>query len=93
MPLPHHKTTDIYLASFLFHQGASLVSVERLRPKKVEFRFVADWRLHQLRRLYWSGEATELSPAQLLKTLHHLRCLAINRGRRTPAREHLSDLR
>jgi hypothetical protein len=81
MPPPTYTTTDIHLASFILYRGAALAGLERLRPKKVEFRFVADRQLHDLLRLYWSGDLTPVAPAQLFKTLHRLKCLSITRRR------------
>ena len=67
MIAPHHRTTDTALASFLLSQGAVLASGQRLTPKKVEFRFVADRRLHGLLRLYWSKEPVLLVPSRLME--------------------------
>ncbi len=72
-----YRTTDVYLASFLLDCEATLAGCRRLRPKKTEFQFVADLRLHQLLRLYWSGMPTPLVPAELLKTLRDLKRRAL----------------
>ena len=65
MSVPHYSTNDPYLASFVLSEGAVLAGCTRLGPKKVEFRFVADRRLHELLRLYWSGVATPIAPMRL----------------------------
>lgn len=72
-----HTTTDRYLASFLCFRGAVLLSHRRLGPKKVEFSFRADQQLHDLLRLYWSGQLTPVIPADLFACLHRLKCLSI----------------
>ena len=74
-----HRTTDPYLASFLSSQKAALAGCTRIGPKKVEFRFVADRRLHALLRLYWSGEPVLLVPARLLASLRALKSRSITR--------------
>lgn len=77
MPEPLYRTTDIYLACFLLHCEAVLVGCRRLRPKKSEFQFAADQRLHQLLRLYWSGLPTPVVPSRLLGTLKYLKRRAL----------------
>jgi hypothetical protein len=72
MQVPIHRINDPYLASFVLSQGAAFAGCTRLGPKKMEFRFVAEERLHALLRFYWSGEAMLLVPSKLhdaLKTL------------------------
>lgn len=81
MNQPLYKTIDIYLASFLLCQGAKLVSYEKVRPKRTEFRFIADEDLHHQLRLYWSRERVLVVPFQLLGSLYRLKCLAIALGR------------
>src|SRR5689334_13283328 len=78
MELPIYRTTDPYLASFLSHRDAVLAGCKRLRPKKNEFQFVADARLHNLLRLYWSGTPTVVVPSQLLKRQQFLKRLALS---------------
>lgn len=58
MPKVEYVTTDIYLASFISHRGATLTGLRRLDPKKIEFKFVAGPELHDLLRLYWSCRLT-----------------------------------
>ncbi len=73
MSVPIHRTTDVFLASYLLSQQAALASCQRLGPKRVEFSFAADCRLHELLRLYWSGEPTLLVPARLMDALRTLK--------------------
>ena len=73
MSAPHYKTNDPYLASYVLSEGALLTGCRRLGPKKVEFRFAADERLHDLLRLYWSGVATPLAPVRLFAALRQLK--------------------
>lgn len=84
MTQPHYRTTDIYLACFLLHCEVVLVGCRRLSPKKSEFHFAADARLHQLLRLYWSGERTSLVPSRLLTSLRYLK----RRGPDAPVPKH-----
>jgi len=81
MTQPIHRTTDIYLASFLLYHGVELIGCRRLRPKVNEFQFVADENLHDLMRLYWSGEPLLIVPTRLLAALRTLKCLAIEEER------------
>lgn len=69
----HHKTTDTYLSSFLLSQGAVLAGCTRIGPKKVEFRFVADRRLHGLIQLYSSETPVVLVPSRLLAAHRQLK--------------------
>jgi hypothetical protein len=46
-----HTVTGPLLAGFLDSQGAVRESCERLQPKKVAYRFMADLRLHG----WWLG--------------------------------------
>jgi hypothetical protein len=73
MTLPFYKTTDTYLASFLLSQDFFPVNWERLTPKKVLFRFEADERLHDLLRLYWSGQPILIAPVGLFAALRKLK--------------------
>jgi hypothetical protein len=68
-----YATNDPYLASFVLSQGAVLAGYTRLGPKRVEFRFVADRALHDLLRLYWSGERVPVVPARLFDALRMLK--------------------
>lgn len=73
MTVPHYKTTDPYLASYVISEGAVLAGCTRLGPKKVEFRFVADAHLHELLRRYWSGARLSIAPARLFAALRLLK--------------------
>ena len=79
MTAPHYTTRDFYLASFVLSEGGALTGVKRLGPKRVEFRFVADRWLHQLLRLYWSGEPVWVKPIKLFSALKELKSLARRR--------------
>lgn len=70
---PYYHTNDPYLASFVLNQGAVLVRYRRLGPKKVEFRFLADQKLHWLLFLYWHKVRTLVVPASLFDTLRKLK--------------------
>jgi hypothetical protein len=72
-PLALHRTTDVFLASFLLYQKVPLAGCRRIGPKTVEFLFAADARLHALLRLYWSGEPALLVPALLMAALRTLK--------------------
>jgi hypothetical protein len=80
MDSPLHKTCDPYLASFLSSQKAVLAGGARLGPKKVEFRFVADRRLHDLLRLYWSNEPVLIVPSRLMDCLRTLKSRSFTRA-------------
>lgn len=73
MTQPLYACPDFYLASFLLYQGAVLVGCTRLGPKRVEFRFVADERLHQLLRAYWSRRPVHLVAAELFDAHRRLK--------------------
>lgn len=79
MNAAYHRTTDTYLASFLLSQRAVLASCQRISPKKVEFRFLADRRLHGLLRLYWSEVPVLLVPSRLLETHRYLKSRSLTR--------------
>jgi hypothetical protein len=75
----HYRTTDPYLAAFIVSQGATLAGCRRLTPKKVEYRFVADRRLHWLLQLYWSDQPVLLTPSLLFTALRHLKKRSLTR--------------
>lgn len=77
MSPPLYRTTDLYLACFLLHANAVLAGRRRLRPKKSEFSFVADERLHELLRLYWRETPAAVVPARFLRTLTFLKRRAL----------------
>lgn len=74
-----YTTSDLHVAAFLVNQGASFLGCERVRPKRVEFHFEADERLHELLRVYWRATPVPIVPAKLLAALHRLKCLSITR--------------
>ncbi|MCI0458579.1 MAG: hypothetical protein L0Z62_16570 [Gemmataceae bacterium] len=79
MTSPLYKTTDPYLASFLKYQGAVMEGCTRIGPKKVEFRFVADHRLHDLLRVYWHRQPVPLIPSLLFDALRFLKSRSLTR--------------
>jgi hypothetical protein len=80
MLVPTYTTIDIHLASFLLYDGATFLGCERVRPKTVEFRFVADEGLHMRLRLYWREQPLPVVPAKLFAAHFRLRCLSITRS-------------
>jgi len=70
-----YETSNPYLATFLLCCEARLVSFTRVSPRRFLFRFVADVRLHQLLRLWWSNTAVPLVPTRIFATLQRLRKL------------------
>ena len=81
MTAPLHATTDPLLAGYLDAQGAALDHCQRLGPKKVAYRFVADERLHGLLRLYWSGQPVPMVPGRFAESLRKLKRMSIFRTR------------
>src|SRR5205085_33573 len=73
MSVIEYATNDPYLASFVLSEGAVLLGCRRLAPKRVEFRFESDWRLHELLRLYWGGQPIRLVPADLFRAHRYLK--------------------
>lgn len=71
-----HETSDIYLACFLLSQGATFDHCERVGPRRNNFYFVADDKLHRLLRQYWMHEPLKLVPAQLFAALRQLKSLS-----------------
>ena len=70
---PLYPTNDPYLASFVLSEGAVLAAFARLGPKRVEFQFVADRRLHHLLRLYWGGQRIPVAPVRIFAALKTLK--------------------
>jgi hypothetical protein len=68
-----HRTSDVYLASFLHSEGVELLSVRRIGPKTVEVCFAADWRLHELLRIYRSTRPIPVVPVSLFGALRNLK--------------------
>lgn len=73
MNQPHYTTNDPYLASFVISEGGMLAGCQRLGPKKVEFRFLADRDLHQTLRVYWSRLPVYAVPYRLFAALRMLK--------------------
>jgi hypothetical protein len=70
-----YETSNPYLATFLLCCGATLVCFTRASRRRFLFRFVADARLHQLLRLWWSNTAVPLVPSRVFASLQRLRSL------------------
>ena len=75
-----HTTADPHLAAFLVSEGAELVGLKRVGPKKVVFSFEASRELHVLLRLYWGGQRLRVSPPRLFAALRTLKSRSITRG-------------
>lgn len=75
MTTPCYETSDHYLASFLLHQGAQLLSHERVSPRRTLFRFAADATLHELVRGYTGSNLMPIVPKHLFAALFRLKCL------------------
>lgn len=73
MDQPEYTTNDPYLASFVVSEGGVLSGCRRLGPKKVEFRFVPSRQLHQILRVYWSGQPVHVTPYRLFAALRLLK--------------------
>lgn len=86
MTASRYETSNTFLASFLLSQGVRLGSFEHVSARRVLYRFVADDKLHECLRLYWSGIPTPITPGYLFATLHRLKCLV----RRKPTRKAVS---
>src|SRR5438105_283061 len=86
MTIPLYRTIDPYLASFLLSEGGSLEGTARLGPKTMEFCFAAHRDLHELLRLYWSGQPLCLVPARLFRALQILKRRSRLRTVRFPLR-------
>ena len=65
MDQAEYTTNDPYLASFVVSEGGTLSGCRRHGPKRVEFRFVADRRLHETLRVYWSRLPVHVTPYRL----------------------------
>lgn len=70
-----YETSNPYLATYLLCCEARLISFTRVSPRRFLFRFIADVRLHQLLRLWWSNTAVPLVPARIFASLQRLRKL------------------
>lgn len=79
MPASLYETSDVYLASFLLCQGATLHSYEHASPRRVVFRFATDEHFHALLRLYWSNAPVTIVPLALFTSLRRLKSLSRRR--------------
>ena len=69
MPLLPYETSDVYLASYLLCQGATLTDTERVGKRRTIFRFATDEYLHSLLRVYWSNDRILVPPTRLFGAL------------------------
>ena len=70
-----YETFDIYLASYLLSQRATLQSYERVGTRRTVFRFASDEKLHELLRLYWRRLPMPVIPADLFAALRRIKSL------------------
>jgi hypothetical protein len=77
-----YETSNVYLASFLFRQGATLDGFTRPSARRVVYRFLADEKLHELLRLYWGNFPLPIVAASLFAAVQQLKKLV----RRRPAK-------
>jgi hypothetical protein len=75
MTASHYETSNVYLASFLLCQGATLAEYEHVTHRRVMFRFEANEKLHELLRIYWSHTQDPVVPASLFDSLQRLKSL------------------
>jgi len=75
----HYETSNVYLASFLLCQGATLTGYEHVSLRRVVFRFASDERLHEWLRLYWCNAPITLLPDRLFGSLRRLKSLVRRR--------------
>jgi hypothetical protein len=81
-----YETSNIYLASFLLCQGATLLCFERVSARRVQFRFASDEKLHELLRVSWNSVPVTLVPAHLFAALRRLKKIVRRRpAKATPA--------
>lgn len=73
MPLLPYETSDVYLASYLICQGATLLETERVGPRRTIFRFDSNEFLHALLRVYWSNDDIQVPPTRLFNSLRSLK--------------------
>lgn len=84
MPLSSYETANVYLASFLRSQGATLLGFERVGKRRVLFRFAADEKLHDLVRWYWGAAPVAIVPLALFGSLRRLKSMVRRRPAPTP---------
>lgn len=82
MALSPYETSDVYLASYLLCQGATLLGTERVGPRRTIFRFESNEFLHSVLRVYWSNDRILVPPTQLFHALRKLK----SRIRKQPER-------
>src|SRR4051812_15495975 len=68
-----YETSDVYLASYLLCQGATLLETERVSPRRTIFRFESDEYVHSLLRAYWSNDDIVVPATRLYDSLRGLK--------------------
>jgi hypothetical protein len=91
MALSPYETSDVYLASYLLCQGASLVGTERVGPRRTVFRFASDEYLHSLLRVYWSNDRILVPPTHLFHALRKLKSRIRRKPQAAPAADTTHD--
>src|SRR5262249_10159020 len=71
----HYETSNVYLASFLLSQGVALDGFSYVSARRVQYRFIATEKLHQLLRVYWGNLPMALVPSMLFSSLQRLKSL------------------
>jgi hypothetical protein len=68
-----YETSDVYIASYLLCQGATLLDTERVGPRRHIFRFESNEYLHALLRAYWSNDDIVVPATRMYDTLRGLK--------------------
>jgi hypothetical protein len=80
-----YESSDVYLASYLLCQGATLLETERVGPRRTIFRFESNEYLHSLLRAYWSNDDIIVPATRLFDSLRGLKSRIRKRPKtRTP---------
>jgi hypothetical protein len=93
MPLSPYETSDVYLASYLICQEATLVETERVGPRRTIFRFTSDAYLHALLRNYWSNDQILVPPTRLFESLRKLKSRIRRRPQQDGTRKQFAELK
>ncbi len=73
MPFLPYETSDVYLASYLLCQGATLLETERVSTRRHVFLFESNEYLHALLRAYWSNDDIVVPATRLYDSLRGLK--------------------
>jgi hypothetical protein len=84
MILLPYETSDVYLASYLLCQGATLLETERVGARRHIFRFESNEYLHALLRAYWSNDDIIVPATRLYDSLRGLKSRIRKRPEKTP---------